>query len=122
MSQAGVAPRILIVEDDFVIALDLATQLVGAGYAVCEPARTTAAALQTIDADRPDMALLDVNLGHGETSFDIARGLILRQVPFVFLTGYRPTDLPRDLVEAPVLGKPCPFALLQREIGRLVPG
>jgi CheY-like chemotaxis protein len=120
MGERRAASRVLIVEDEFVIALDLSYQLEEAGYEVCGPASKTAAALELIEKDAPDLALLDVNLGKGETSWDIARVLTTRQIPFAFLTGYPGTVLPADLVDAPILAKPCQFNLVQEAIGKLV--
>ena len=62
MSDRGVA-RVLVVEDEALIAMDLQALLEEAGYQVLGPANSSAAALALIDNEEPDVALLDVNLG-----------------------------------------------------------
>lgn len=113
--------KILIVEDDFLIAFDLATQLEDAGYQVCGTAGKTDAAMEIIARCPPDIALLDVNLGQGETSCDIARSLMALNIPFAFLSGYTKTSLPPVFADVPILSKPCPFETVQEMIARLVP-
>ena len=58
--------RILVVEDEALIAMDLQALLEEAGYHVLGPANSSAAALALIDNDEPDVALLDVNLGRSD--------------------------------------------------------
>jgi DNA-binding response OmpR family regulator len=83
---AGV--RVLIVEDSFLVAEDLADTVTELGCTVVGPAGTLADGLRhAADADL-DGALLDVNLSNNETSFPIAERLRERGVPFVFLSGY----------------------------------
>jgi CheY-like chemotaxis protein len=80
--------RILIVEDSFLVAEDLADTVEELGCTVVGPAGTLADGLRhAADADL-DGALLDVNLSNNETSFPIAELLHERGVPFVFLSGY----------------------------------
>jgi two-component SAPR family response regulator len=80
--------RILIVEDTFLVAEDLAEMVTELGCTVVGPAGTLAEGLRhAVDADL-DGALLDVNLSNNETSFPIAELLLERGVPFVFISGY----------------------------------
>ncbi len=106
--------RILVVEDMFLVAEDLADQLAGWGCEVIGPLSRVEAALKCIEEKGLDGALLDVNLD-GETSFPIAAALAARQVPFIFLTGYdRETAFPAEFRPAPKLAKPViPNALVQ---------
>ncbi|TIQ25766.1 MAG: response regulator, partial [Mesorhizobium sp.] len=78
--------RILVVEDTFLVALDLSDELTDAGCDVVGPAPSVQEALEQIDGVELDGAVLDVNL-HGERSFPLAEHLAARDVPFVFLTG-----------------------------------
>jgi DNA-binding response OmpR family regulator len=78
--------RVLVVEDTFLIAVDLADQLTDSGYQVVGPVSTVKHALETMDGAELDGALLDVNLD-GERSFPIAELLAARGIPFIFLTG-----------------------------------
>ncbi len=86
------APRILVVEDEFLIALDLEVTLETAGYRVIGPALNVSAALQLLKADRPDAAILDVNLA-GERVTPVAEALRAMSVPFILASGYVAADL-----------------------------
>lgn len=86
--------RILIVEDEYVIADLLASELAAAGAIVVGPVGTLPQALRIVEAeDDVDAAVLDVNLG-GKKVFPVADILSARQIPFVFLTGYDPETIP----------------------------
>jgi CheY-like chemotaxis protein len=85
--------RVLLVEDNTVIALDTEESLYGLGVARVDVAGSSVAALALIEADPPECALLDFNLGD-ETSEPVAQALVARGIPFAFATGYR------DLVAA----------------------
>jgi DNA-binding response OmpR family regulator len=98
-------PRILVLEDEPLIALDLAATLAEAGWEVIGPAGSLAAAEALLGAGDPDLACLDLNIG-SETSHDLARALLARGVPVVFISGRDARALPQDLREVPVLGKP----------------
>lgn len=77
---------ILIVEDDPFIALDLQDAMEDAGFTVLGPVATVEHGLSALDSHRPDVAILDYNLGH-ETSAEIAQRLSDMNVPFVFASG-----------------------------------
>lgn len=98
--------RILVVEDEYMLAEDLTQELLYAGAQVIGPAPTMEAALKLIEPDLPpDGAVLDVNLG-GEPVFPLADALIARGVPLVFTTGYDPATLPERFAHVPTCGKP----------------
>lgn len=78
--------RLLIVEDDAIIALDLSETLTEAGFTVLGPAPDVASAVHILRTDQPDIACLDYNLGM-ETSAPVARRLHEAGVRFVYLTG-----------------------------------
>ena len=84
---------ILVVEDEALIAMDLQALLEDAGYRVLGPANSSAAALALIDADAPDVALLDVNLGRSD-AFGVASILTERKTQVIFLTGHTAHKLP----------------------------
>ncbi len=88
---AGVAEprqeRVLVVDDEPLLALDLAMDLELAGFAVVGPAASIKEALGLIARDGCDVAVLDVNLG-GETADPVAQALIARGIPFVIVSGY----------------------------------
>jgi PAS domain S-box-containing protein len=97
--------RILVVEDEALLSMDLETSLANAGCQVVGPAGTVDAAKRLIAEEKCDAALLDVNLA-GEPVDELAAALTQRAVPFAFLTGYGREALPRGFGEAIMLGKP----------------
>lgn len=80
--------RILVVEDDTLLAFMVEEALKGGGYAPLGPARTAAAALAIATADRPDLALVDIDLGEAGSGVEVVRQLAERlQIASVYLTG-----------------------------------
>jgi CheY-like chemotaxis protein len=98
--------RILVMEDDGLLAMHISDTLDELGQIVVGPARTVEDALALIENERIDMALLDVNLGNGETSYPVADILSRQGVPFAFLTGYGEDCLRGDSRDRPVISKP----------------
>jgi DNA-binding response OmpR family regulator len=109
----GRSRLVLVVEDEVIIALDLSATLEDEGYRVLGPAPTVAAALKLLERERPDAAVLDVNL-RGETVTPVARVLREMRVPFALASAYGLALLPSDevLTNAPHLGKPMAPATL----------
>lgn len=98
--------RILVVEDNFLVAEVLCDLLRSEGCLVVGPAPRLARGLSLATTEALDGALLDINL-NGERCFAIAEILSQRHVPFIFLTGYNEdTIIPAALRGAPLLGKP----------------
>jgi CheY-like chemotaxis protein len=98
--------RVLIVEDQWLIAMALAEELEAKGGISIGPEASVAAALEAIALSRPDAAILDVGLG--ETScFPVADALAAKAVPFIFTTGYAPDELPAEYAKVPVRSKPA---------------
>jgi CheY-like chemotaxis protein len=105
MSNVPARPRVLIVEDEMMIAIMLEDMLDDLGCIVAGVACKPDEALAMI-ADGPlDAAILDVNL-NGAHSFDIAAELTERSVPFMFSTGYGAINLDERYRSRPVLQKP----------------
>lgn len=103
---SGTGRRILIVEDEFYIAADLAASLEDMGFRVVGPVPSIPKALALIAVERLDGALLDANL-NGVSSGPIADALVERGIPFVVVTGYGSGDLLTDrLSKAPRMTKP----------------
>jgi CheY-like chemotaxis protein len=110
--------RILVVEDEYAIATELAWVLRQHGAEVVGPAPSVARALALIDAGPPlDGAILDLNLG-GEASYPVADALAARATPFVFTTGYDAVDVPARYRDVPCLGKPFDDDALVRALAR----
>ena len=97
--------RILVVEDEPLVALDLRYELEDAGARVTAVARTVAEALAAIRDQPVDAALLDGNL-RGEPVDEVARQLAAREIPFCFVSGYGREHLPRGYDMAPLIEKP----------------
>lgn len=97
--------RILIVEDELLLALELQMLLEGAAYAVIGPVATVARALDVLSTQRPDAVTLDVNLG-GENSAAVAGALVELSVPFIVITGYRRHPMQPEFGAAPLMNKP----------------
>jgi CheY-like chemotaxis protein len=99
--------RVLVVEDEFLIALDIERILEGAGVRTVVTASRVAQALEIVMASGPfDAAVLDLKLER-ESATPVAERLHAAGVPFVFLTGGPPTaDITRRFPQAPVVSKP----------------
>ncbi len=86
--------RILIVEDEYFIAQELALAFESAGARVLGPVADIAGALRLLDeAGDFDGAVLDINL-QGELAYPLADALLQRELPFVFATGYDQRNIP----------------------------
>ncbi len=96
--------RILVVEDEELIALELSVELSRLGWAIVGPAATLAEA-QSLLARPVDAAVLDVNL-RGRPVYPLAEALAERHVPFLFCTGYEMVDPEGRFPDAPVIRKP----------------
>ena len=107
-----VGARVLVAEDDALVALYLMTTLQTAGYVVVGPVSAVAEALSIIDSEPPDAALLDLRFAAGDTA-PVAAALLAGDVPFVVLTDDEGLELEPALAGAPRLLKPVqPEALL----------
>ncbi len=111
----GSCGRVLVAEDEPLVALELISILTSAGVGVIGPTMTVSGTLAVIDHVVVDAAALDINL-KGEMIYPVADKLIERGVPIVFVTGYEPTPhLPDRYRHVPTLQKPIePAALLDR--------
>ena len=107
--------RLLIVEDEPLVALDLADSLQKAGAHVAPPVATDQAALAVIKNADFDGAVLDVNL-HGHIVDEIAAALTRRNIPFVVVTGYRRENLPNAFKDVVILSKPVSDKQLIRAV------
>jgi CheY-like chemotaxis protein len=98
--------RVLIVEDELIIAMELETLLGRLGCVVLDTAPTVKRALRALTHEQPEVAVLDMNL-QGERATPVAEALHEQGVPFVLVTGYGSERLPeKALQEAPRLRKP----------------
>lgn len=98
--------RLLVVEDEYMVATHIEMLLENCGCEVVGPVATLSKALELVEAGHIDGALLDANL-NGVSSAPIADALDAGSVPFVVVTGYGQLDLATEtLSAAPRLGKP----------------
>ncbi len=97
--------RVLVAEDQYLIAEDMRRAVVALGGEVLGPVGQVAAAAEMLERDRPDLALLDINL-HGETIYDVAEQLRAAKVPMIFATGYGAPDIKPGFTDAVRLEKP----------------
>lgn len=112
--------RILVVEDEALIALDLEMAIEDAGAKLVGPAPTLAEALQLADGFEIDGAILDVNL-RGQDVFPLAGLLLDRGVPFVFHTGHAErVDLEKRYPGMPVCRKPTTPEELLGTLGEML--
>lgn len=107
-------PPILIVEDDYFIAEDVADQLFQRGASIVGPVGNIADAVGTVRSV-PSLyaAVLDINL-HGEMAYPVADALMERNIPFVFATGYDAGAIPQQYASVSRCGKPVDYQNLAR--------
>ncbi|WP_037075391.1 response regulator [Rhizobium mesoamericanum] len=96
--------RILIVEDEFLIAADLARTLRNEGYGIAGPVASVSEALMLIDEGAVNAAVLDIHLNN-EHSYPVADQLAHHRIPFLFLTCYAEADLPERFRDRPLISK-----------------
>ena len=87
--------RILVCEDDPILALDMAAQIAALGHTALGPASTASAALDMAETGRIDAAFVDLNLADGRSGLAIAREMHGRGVPVILCSG--DTLAPREL-------------------------
>ena len=110
--------RLLVVEDETLIAMELCNDLAELGWEIIGPAATVDEALSLLSsAPLPDAAVLDVNLG-GKLVYPLAEWLQSRRVPFVFCTGYGQLDH-AGYRASPTVGKPVNIRVLDGELRRV---
>lgn len=115
-------PRVLLIEDEAFIAVDLALTLQSEGYEVLGPCRTSEEAREAILKLHPDVALLDIKLGKDASSFELGKLLDAADIPYLFISGFseKIVPLPEELADRPRLGKPVDIGQLKGEIERLI--
>ena len=106
---------ILVVEDEYYLASDLAAQLERAGASIVGPAGDCENAIRLIETASPDFAVIDMNLG-GVMAFPVVEALKERGIPFIVATGYSATVLGEPFSGHPQIEKPYQASDLMRLI------
>jgi DNA-binding NtrC family response regulator len=112
--------RVLVVEDEFLIMMELVALLEDAGAVVVGPCSSVKQALALVGHEDFSAAILDVRLG-SESVSPVAHELSRRGVPFIFYTGQAHSDpLVTEWPNATVVGKPAAPRVIVNEIARMV--
>ena len=112
--------RILVVEDEYLIAVEVKRWLEGAGAMVIGPVPSVDQALDLIEDDGLAAAVLDVNLGDGDTVYPVADRLAAAGVPYLFATGDVRISDAGAYRDQPRLEKPYVEAELVRVVAKLI--
>lgn len=111
--------RVLVVEDEYLVALALVDDLEEAGAIVVGPAATVEGALALIAVHEIEVALLDIQL-QATMCFPVADALTGKGVPFLFTTGFDVGVLPPEYAHAPTCEKPASPATVMAMLAALV--
>ena len=114
--------HILVVEDEFLIAMSLQDVLETAGSVVVGPVSSVEKAIATIKSEvRIDAAVLDVNLG-GKVAYPVADMLVARKIPFVFTSGYDDNVLRSRYSNVKTCTKPYQFQAMEEALVQAISG
>ncbi len=119
MTEALEGVKVLVVEDEYLVATLMEDMLESAGCIVAGPIPRLAQALDAASTETYDVAVLDINLA-GERVYPVADILAQRSVPFVFVTGYDANTLPVEYAARPRLCKPFKMADLLDALSDIV--
>ncbi|WP_066558940.1 response regulator [Croceicoccus bisphenolivorans] len=111
--EPGESPVLLLVEDEMIIAFDIADQMMSAGFQVDGPYPSNVKALAALDTGKPHVAILDVQLADGDV-YPVATRLRELNIPIVFHSGHAdPGQLNLEYPDAIVCTKPCSSGRLE---------
>ena len=113
-------PRVLVVEDEYLVALTLEDMLLELGCDIVGPYSTVTRALEVVGIAEIDAAILDFLLQR-QDSFEVGEVLRSRNVPFVLATGWPVDKLPSHWQRHAILPKPFQIADLQQTMEVLLP-
>jgi CheY-like chemotaxis protein len=119
MKSASSGPRVLLVEDEMLVAGMLQSMLSSLGYAVAGTTAEVDEAMEILDRETIDAVVLDINL-NGQMSYPIADELAARGIPFIFSTGYEQHGLPAAYEGRPLLKKPFRRSVLGDALANLL--
>ena len=105
-------PVILVAEDETIVAWDLCATVEEAGYTVEGPYTDISSAMLAYQKQKPDVAILDVQLGDGNV-FPLAEQMMAEDIPVIFHSGnYTPGEVSEHFPHSHALAKPCPPAAI----------
>jgi DNA-binding response OmpR family regulator len=107
--------RVLVIEDEYFIADDLAKALLSAGADPVGPVATVEQAERLIETQPIDAAIVDLNL-RGVMAFDLARRLAAQHLPCLIVSGYSEEALPEGVIGVPRLEKPVAMDAVLRAL------
>ena len=114
--------KILVAEDEPIVAFDICETVESAGYAVSGPFGDISSAMVACQQERPDLAILDVTLDDGMV-YPLAEKLIAENVPVIFHSGNVSTDeVKRRFPQSRALAKPCPPAKIIDSVQTMLAG
>jgi len=111
--------RVLIVEDEHIVALALADDLEDHGAVIVGPASSVEGALELIDKHEIEVAVLDIQL-QSQMVFPVAEALTGLDVPFLFTSGFDASAVPREFAHVPQCEKPASAQTMVDMLARLV--
>jgi CheY-like chemotaxis protein len=117
--EAAAGTRILVAEDEFLVALVIEDMLQSLGCTVVGPYSYLAEASEAAIREQVDAAVLDINL-HGEMVYPLAEYLHRHGIPFVFATGYAAKDVPEHLRVFEFLRKPVSARTLEQAVRHML--
>jgi DNA-binding response OmpR family regulator len=110
--------RILVVEDETLLAVTIEEILQDLGCVVVGPVGRLDAALRSATDESLDAAVLDISI-RGGMVYPVAEKLLSRGIPFIFVSGYGEWVLPETFADRPRVAKPFTVRELETAIGRL---
>ena len=111
--------RVLVVEDEAIIAIDMAAALEDAGFCVVGPVGSVYEAMKLLDEQVCDCAVLDINLA-GETSAPLASRLLTSEIPFVTVSGNTQESITEEFSQSPFLSKPIVTSKLLSKLSTIL--
>lgn len=113
--------RILVAENELIAGFDLCDTVEEAGFEVEGPHSGISSAMQAFQKEKPDLAILDVQLDDGEV-YSLARKLTEENVPIIFHSAGRDTreDVEAHFPAATTLSKPCPPAQVLEAVNEVL--
>ena len=110
--------RVLVVEDDCLIAMELAAELQELGHVVIGPCTSVEQGIALSGDANLDAAILDIRVSDG-LIYPLAEALQERHIPFVFATGYDADGVPEEFRQVPLVRKPFTAEQLMSELAAL---